>query len=88
MSAATASPFAADILTSQADALIEQLEWLLDGTDDIAPRIALLGGMLRNDHYAGVLRRVLRTRVPDWSVEVLRHEPVVGALRRAHNLDT
>ena len=86
--AANGDAVAADILTSQADALMEQLEWLLDGTDDIAPRIALLGGMLRNGHYAEVLRRTLRTRVPGWSAEVLRHEPVVGALRRAHSLDT
>ena len=86
--AANGDTVATDILTSQADALMEQVEWLLDEKEDIAPRIALLGGMLRNDHYAQVLRQALRARVPDWSVEILRHEPVVGALRRAHDLGT
>ncbi|MEF8815383.1 MAG: hypothetical protein V5A20_05250 [Salinibacter sp.] len=38
--------------------------------------------MLRNEHYAQVLHRAFHTHVPDWSVEVLRHNPVVGALRR------
>ena len=79
-------PVASDILTSQADALTQQVEWLLDATDDIVPRIALLGGMLRNEHYAQILRRALRDRVPNWSVAILQHEPVVGALRRARRL--
>ncbi len=84
--AADGDPVASEILASQADELMQQVEWLLDAVDGIAPRIALLGGMFRNEHYARVLRRTLRDRVPDWSVEVLRHEPVVGALRRAHRL--
>ena len=79
-------PVASDILTSQADALRQQVEWLLDATDDIVPRIALLGGMLQNEHYAQILRRALRDRVPNWSVAILQHEPVVGALRRARRL--
>jgi N-acetylglucosamine kinase-like BadF-type ATPase len=84
--AADGDPVAADILTAQADALTQQVEWLLDEADDIAPRIALLGGLLRNEHYARQLRCALRRQVPNWSVEVLRHEPVVGALRRARRL--
>lgn len=79
-------PVAAEILTSQAAGLIQQVEWLLNGKDGIAPRIAMLGGMLRNKHYAQVLFHTLRDRVPDWSVEVLRKEPVVGALRRARRV--
>lgn len=86
--AADGDAVAADILTSQAAALAQQVEWLLDEADGIAPRIALLGGMLRNEHYARVLRRVLHAQVPDWSVEVLRDEPVVGALQRARRLGT
>lgn len=85
--AANDDPVASNILTSQAAALTQQVEGLLERADGIAPRVALLGGMLRNEHYAQVLRRALRTRVPDWSVEILRHEPVVGALRRARHLD-
>lgn len=77
---------ASDILRSQIADLVQQVEWMLNGTDGIAPRIALLGGMFRNKAYAQALRRALRERVPDWSVEILRHEPVVGALRRAHRV--
>ncbi|PSQ81596.1 MAG: N-acetylglucosamine kinase [Bacteroidetes bacterium QS_1_63_11] len=82
--AAEGDPVAADILASQAADLGQQVGWLLDGEDGIAPRVALLGGMLRNEPYARVLRRALRERLPDWSVEVLGREPGVGALRRAH----
>ncbi|PSQ85496.1 MAG: N-acetylglucosamine kinase [Bacteroidetes bacterium QH_2_63_10] len=85
--AANGDSVASEILTSQAAALMQQVTWLLEREDGIAPRVALLGGMLRNEHYAQVLRRALRTQVPDWSVEVLRHEPVVAALRRARHLD-
>lgn len=84
--AANGDSVAADILRSQVAALMQQVEWLLDAEKRIAPRIALLGGMLHNEHYAQVLRHALRERVPDWSVEILRHEPVVGALRRARHL--
>lgn len=85
--AADGDPVASDILTSQAADLVQQVEWLLGEEDGIASRIALLGGMVQNKPYAQVLRRVLRDRVPDWSVEILRHEPVVGALRRARRVD-
>ena len=84
--AADGDSVASEILASQADELMHQIGWLIDAVDDIAPRIALLGGMFRNEHYVRVLRRTLRRRVPDWSVEVLRREPVVGALRRARRL--
>lgn len=76
-------PVASEILSSQATKLVQQFEWLLDEVEDIAPRIALLGGMIQNSRYVQVLRRALRKRVPDWSVDVLQKEPVVGALRRA-----
>ena len=84
--AADGDPVASEILSSQTTELLRQVEWLLDQTNGIAPRIALLGGLLRNEHYAAVLMRTLRDRVPDWSVEVLRHEPVLVALRRARRL--
>jgi N-acetylglucosamine kinase-like BadF-type ATPase len=85
--AADGDPVAADILTSQAADLVQQVEWLVGGEDGIASRIALLGGMMQNESYAQVLHRVLRDRIPDWSVQVLGHEPVVGALRRARRVD-
>lgn len=78
---------ATNILTAQADKLMQQVEWLLDQIPDVAPRMALLGGMLRNEHYEAVLRGALADRVPDWSVKGLRDEPVVGALRRARRLE-
>jgi len=84
--AADGDAVATDILTSQVAELVRQVEWLLGETDDVAPRIALLGGMLQNEHYAAALRRALADRVPDWSVEGLQREPVVGALRRARRL--
>jgi N-acetylglucosamine kinase-like BadF-type ATPase len=84
--AADGDSIASDILTSQAADLVQQVEWLLNGVNAFAPRIALLGGMFRNDPYTQVLRRTLRDRIPNWSIEVLRPEPVVGALRRAHRL--
>lgn len=84
--AADGDPVAAEILASQASELIQQVEWLLNGQEGIAPRIALLGGMLRNKHYEQVLFHTLRERVPGWSVDVLRDEPVVGALRRARRV--
>ena len=85
---AEGDPVATDILASQVDKLIRQVEWLLDGTKDVAPRVAMLGGMLQNKHYVEVLRRALADQIPGWSVEVLRDEPVVGALRRARRLDS
>ena len=76
-------PVASEILAFQAAKLVQQFEWLRDEVEDIAPRIALLGGMIQNSRYVQVLRRALRKRAPDWSVDVLQKEPVVGALRRA-----
>ena len=85
--AADGDAVATDILTAQVNELARQVEWLLGETDDVAPRIALLGGMLQNEHYAAALRRALADRAPDWSVEELRREPVMGALRRARRLE-
>jgi N-acetylglucosamine kinase-like BadF-type ATPase len=84
--AADGDPVAADILTSEVADLAQQVEWVLDETDSVASRIVLLGGMVQNEPYTQALRRALRERVPDWSVDILRHEPVVGALRRAHRM--
>lgn len=77
---------ASGILDSQAADLTEQVRWLLERDESIAPRITLLGGMLENEHYAGVLRRRLHDHFSDWSVEKLQTEPVTGALRRARRL--
>lgn len=86
--AANGDSVAADILDSQAADLMQQVEWILDDTEGVVPRIALLGGLLRNEHYARVVRSTLCTQMPDWSVEVLQREPAVGALHRARRLAT
>lgn len=77
---------AAKILDAQMSKLTDQVEWLLARTEAIAPHITLLGGLLQNEYYEQCLRRHLRDRFPDWTVEVLQGEPVVGALRRARRL--
>lgn len=78
---------ASNILATQTARLAQQVEWLLSQNRSqnrsIAPRIALLGGMLQNQGYAQRLHRTLRDTLPDWSIERLQHEPAVGALRRA-----
>jgi len=85
--AADGDAVATDILTSQVADLLRQIEWLLDETNDVAPQVALVGGMIRNAHYAALLRRALADRVPEGGVTVLQEEPVVGALRRARRLE-
>ena len=84
--AADGDSVATDILNSQVADLVRQAEWLLREVEDLAPRIALLGGMLRNAHYEATLRGALADRVPEGSVTVLQEEPVLGALRRARRL--
>jgi N-acetylglucosamine kinase-like BadF-type ATPase len=77
---------ARDIRASQGAALAEQVGWVLGREAPIASRMTLVGGMLRNAPYAKYLCRHLRDRFPEWSVGVLRDDPVVGALRRARRL--
>jgi len=86
--AADGDAVASDLLTTQVAQLVDQVEWLLNRADDVAPRVTLVGGMLQNERYAQRLRRLLRDRFPDWAVKILQSEPVVGALRRARRLQT
>jgi len=86
--AADGDAVADDLLTTQVAQLVDQVGWLLKRADDVTPRITLLGGMLQNERYAQCLRRLLQDRFPDWAVEILQAEPVVGALRRARRLQT
>lgn len=85
--AADGDNVAARILATHTAALTRQIGWILDRDVEIAPRITLLGGMVRNDHYANVLRHILHDHFPTWSVALLENDPVEGALRRAHRLD-
>lgn len=86
--AAKGDEVASSLLSDQVTRLAKQVEWVLGRGEALAPRITLLGGLLRNDHYAQCLRRALKKRVPDWTVEQLRDDPVVGALRRARRLQS
>lgn len=84
--AADGDPVAARILMQETDDLIEQIGWLVTRSESIDSRITLLGGMVQNDHYEHVLRQRLADHFPDWSVQRLQTEPVMGALRRARRL--
>jgi N-acetylglucosamine kinase-like BadF-type ATPase len=84
--AAADDAVAARILADEADGLAEQVGWLVNRAEAIAPRITLLGGMVQNDRYDEVLRARLHDHFPDWSVQQLQTEPVTGALRRARRL--
>lgn len=84
--AAEGDAVASRILADQASELTKHVGWLLERDETIAPRAAILGGLVQNDHYAQVLCRALREQLSDWSIEILQSEPVVGALRRARRL--
>lgn len=85
--AADGDEVAGRILATQAAELTRHVEWVLNHDEEIASRITLLGGMVRNDHYAHTLRQTLYDRFPEWSVEFLQNDPVEGALRRARRLN-
>lgn len=74
---------ARQIVEDQTDQLTCQVEWLIGRCDETEPRIALMGGLIRETHYASVLQQTLRERLPNWSVQTLDQRPVVGALRLA-----
>lgn len=86
--AATHDPVAENILNREADQLSQQVEWLVERCARVTPRMALLGGMTNNELYAKTLRRSLLDRFPQWSVEALRDDPVVGGLRRARRFES
>lgn len=86
--AANDDAVASDILVTQASNLAEQVGWVLDGVEDLEPRITMLGGMVQNSHYADILQRILGEHFPACSVSFLEKEPVVGALRRAYRLSS
>ena len=81
--AETGDPAATRILRDQVSALARQLDWLRARAADVAPRLALLGGLTTNEHYRQALREALHDRVPDWSIRRLDVPPALGALRRA-----
>lgn len=78
---------ASRILVSEAEGLVDQFEWVLRRADGMRRQLTLLGGMIQNESYEQLLRQILGNRFPDWSVQVLDTDPVVGAVRRAERLD-
>lgn len=78
---------ASRILVSEAEGLVDQFEWIVRRADGMTPQLTLLGGMVQNESYEDLLRQILGTRFPDWSVQVFDTDPVVGAVRRAERLD-
>lgn len=84
--AAAGDVVAKEILVSQTAALARQAAWVVGAAEEPAPRVALLGGMLRSEPYARALRDALGACLPQASVSRLQKAPVVGALRRAHRL--
>ena len=67
--------------------LVEQVRWLLQRLgNDVAPRMALAGGLMNEPFYVARLRDQLARRWPDWFVEVQRRRPVEGALLLARRL--
>jgi glucosamine kinase len=71
------------ILAEQTRALARQAAWLAGRFEAIEPRLALLGGLTRNDFYKQALTDALLDALPGWRVEEPRHPPVAGALRLA-----
>ena len=85
--ARTGDPVARHIVDDQVARLVEQVGWLLQRLgDDVAPRMALAGGLMNEPFYVARLREQLARRWPDWSVEVQRRRPVEGALQLARRL--
>ncbi len=71
------------IVDQQTHRLAQQVCWLVERSSDMAPRIALLGGLAREASYAAAMTQALQDVLPGWSVDVLQQRPVVGALRLA-----
>lgn len=84
--AASGDEVATEILEHQARELVEQIGWVLRRDEDITRRITLLGGMVWNDYYMRILCEILNDEFPEWSVDLLKNDPVQGALRRARRL--
>ncbi|MFP4228971.1 MAG: N-acetylglucosamine kinase [Salinivenus sp.] len=81
--AADGDAVASRILMAQVDELAQQVAWLIGQCDAVRPRMALLGGMTKNDHYLHCLRQALSERLAGWAIERLTTPPVMGALNVA-----
>ncbi len=71
------------IVGAQTHALAQQVHWLAQRSDDVAPRLALLGGLTEAAYYRDALAAALHAALPGWLVQEPAHAPVAGALRMA-----
>lgn len=74
------------IVEDQVAQLVTQLEWLLWKLEEVAPRVALAGGLTEEPFYVDCLRRRLQAILPHWSVAVQQRSPVEGALLLARRM--
>lgn len=71
------------ILQEQTRLLVRQVCWLCERLPSITPQIALLGGLMNEAPYRKAFEQRLSEYLPQWTVRVPKHRPVVGALRLA-----
>jgi len=71
------------ILKTQANALALRTAWLVTQADDIAPRLALMGGLAGEPYYRTCLEEAIQRHLPGWHVIYASRRPVHGALALA-----
>jgi glucosamine kinase len=71
------------VLKTQANALAQRAGWLATRADDIAPRVALMGGLAGETYYRACLEEALQRHLPGWQVVLPSCRPVHGALALA-----
>lgn len=81
--AAAGDAVARHIVETQVSALAAQVAWLASRADEVTPRVALLGGLMREPFYRERLTAALHEVLPAWTVQPTQHPAVFGALRLA-----
>lgn len=76
----------ARILKAQASALAQRAGWLVERAGEIAPRIALMGGLASEAHYRTCLADALHRRLPGWEAALPSRRPMDGALALARKI--
>jgi N-acetylglucosamine kinase-like BadF-type ATPase len=75
------------ILKTQANALAQRAGWLLTRTTEpIAPRLALMGGLVGGAYYRESLADALQRHLSGWEVVRPSRRPVEGALALAEKM--
>lgn len=76
------------ILKTQANALAQRAAWLATRSEELAPRVALMGGLAGETYYRACLEEALQRYLPSWQVVVPSQRPVHGALALARQRAT